>query len=81
MHHIALGEFIGEQVSDVSGEEIGKRLQFESGHGTFARLNLHNGGARHAEFVRDFVLRHRTRIPCLPGAAAQLDLINRHVSP
>jgi hypothetical protein len=80
VHHIILGELIGEQIANISSEEIGKRLQFEPGDRSFALLDLHDNRPGDAEFFCDLVLRHPTRFACLPDAAAQFDLVDGHIS-
>jgi hypothetical protein len=41
-HDIILGEFVGEEIAHVSREEIGERLEFETGNRPFALLDLND---------------------------------------
>jgi hypothetical protein len=80
MHHVVFGELIGEEIANVSREEIGKRLEFDTGDRPFALLDLYDNRSGDAELFCDLVLRHPTRFACLPDSAAQFDLVDRHIS-
>jgi hypothetical protein len=81
MYDIIFREFVSEKFANVSGKKIGKSLQFEPRDGPFSLLDLYDDRPGDAELFCDLILRHSTRLACLSNPAAQLDLINGHVSP
>src|SRR5439155_16358530 len=61
MHHVVFGELIGEEIANVSREEIGKRLEFDTRNRPFSLLDLYDNRSGDAELFCDLVLRHPTR--------------------